>query len=109
MQCLRVFQCGNPMPLEDVPQGYTNRLDTAFSVQNIVEELHYQHPYEAERTGRTDMSGRAEPLVEQGDGGGSDDYYLKRGGGGGGAEGGVAVSLRGGTAPLACGSWRACV
>ena len=28
---------------EDDPEGYTKRLDTAFSVQNIVKELHYQH------------------------------------------------------------------
>ena len=72
---------------EDDPQGYTKRLDTAFSVQNIVEELHYQHSDEAVRTVLNDMSGRAEPFVEQRDEGGSDDYYLKRGGGGG-AEGG---------------------
>ena len=71
---------------EDDPQGYTKRLDTAFSVQNIVEELHYQHSDEAVRTVLNDMSGRAEPFVEQRDEGGSDDYYLKRGGGGGGAE-----------------------
>ena len=74
---------------EDDPQGYTKRLDTAFSVQNIVEELHYQHSDEAVRTVLNDMSGRADPFVEQRDEGGSDDYYLKRGGGGG-AEGGVA-------------------
>ena len=92
---------------EDDPQGYTKRLDTAFSVQNIVEELHYQHSAEAVRTVLNDMSGRAEPFVEQRDEGGSDDYYLKRGGGGG-AEGG-AMALRSETAPLACGSWRACV
>jgi hypothetical protein len=46
---------------EDDPQGYTKRLDTAFSVQNIVEELHYQHSDEAVRTVLNDMSGRAEP------------------------------------------------
>ena len=28
---------------EDDPEGYTKPLDTAFSVQIIVEELHYQH------------------------------------------------------------------
>ena len=50
---------------EDDPQGYTKRLDTAFSVQNIVEELHYQHSDEAVRTVLNDMSGRAEPFVEQ--------------------------------------------
>ena len=52
---------------EDDPQGYTKRLDTAFSVQNIVEELHYQHSDEAVRTVLNDMSGRAEPFVEQRD------------------------------------------
>ena len=77
-------QCASP---GGVPEGYTKRLDTAFSVQNIVEELHYQHSDEAVRTVLNDMSGRAEPFVEQRDDGGSDDYYLKRGGGGG-AEGG---------------------
>ena len=73
---------------EDDPQGYTKRLDTAFSVQNIVEELHYQSVLcgGCVRTVLNDMSGRAEPFVEQRDEGGSDDYYLKRGGGGG-AEG----------------------
>jgi hypothetical protein len=66
-------------------------VDTAFSVQNIVEELHYQHSDmdKAVRTVLNDMSGRAEPFVEQRDEGGSDDYYLKRSGGGG-AEGGGA-------------------
>ena len=49
--------------------------------------VHYQYSAEAVRTVLNDMSGRAEPLVEQRDEGGSDDYYLKRGGGGG-AEGG---------------------
>ena len=74
---------------DDDPEGYTKPLDTAFSVQNIVEELHYQYMYSAEavRTVLNDMSGRAEPFVEQRGEGGSDDYYLKRGGGGG-AEGG---------------------
>ena len=76
---------------EDDPEGYTKRLDIhqapRFRVQNIVEELHYQHSAEAVRTVLNDMSGRAEPFVEQRDEGGSDDYYLKRGGGGG-AEGG---------------------
>ena len=47
-----------------------------------MEELHYQHSDEAVRTVLNDMSGRAEPFVEQRDEGGSDDYYLKRGGGG---------------------------
>ena len=47
----------------------------------------YQHSDKAVRTVLNDMSGRAEPFVEQRDEGGSDDYYLKRGGGGG-AEGG---------------------
>ena len=69
-------------------EGYTKRLDTAFSVQNIVEELHYQHSDEAVHTVLNDMFGRAEPFVEQRDEGGSDDYYLKRGGGGGAVEGG---------------------
>ena len=46
-----------------------------------------QYSAEAVRTVLNDMSGRAEPFVEQRDEGGSDDYYLKRGGGGG-AEGG---------------------
>jgi hypothetical protein len=49
--------------------------------------FHYQYSAEAVRTVLNDMSGRAEPFVEQRDEGGSDDYYLKRGGGGG-AEGG---------------------
>ena len=47
-----------------------------------MEELHYQYSAEAVRTVLNDMSGRAEPFVEQRDEGGSDDYYLKRGGGG---------------------------
>ena len=85
--CVSVWQLN--APLLAVPEGYTKRLDTAFSVQNIVEELHYQYSAEAVRTVLNDMSGRAEPFVEQRDDGGSDDYYLKRGGGGG-AEGGVA-------------------
>ena len=85
--CVSVWQLN--ASLLAVPEGYTKRLDTAFSVQNIVEELHYQHSDEAVRTVLNDMSGRAEPFVEQRDEGGSDDYYLKRGGGGG-AEGGVA-------------------
>ena len=42
----------------------------------------YQHSDKAVRTVLNDMSGRAEPFVEQRDEGGSDDYYLKRGGGG---------------------------
>ena len=56
-------------------------------MQNIVEELDYQHSDEAVRTVLNDMSGRADPFVEQRNEGGSDDYYLKRGGGGG-VEGG---------------------
>ena len=76
-----------PPPASTPPQSVALHLDTAFSVQNIVEELHYQHSAEAVRTVLNDMSGRAEPFVEQRDEGGSDDYYLKRGGGGG-AEGG---------------------
>ena len=93
---------------EDDPQGYTKRLDTAFSVQNIVEELHYQHSARGcAHSARRHVRARAEPFVEQRDEGGSYDYYLKRGGGGG-AEGG-AMALRSETAPLACGSWRACV
>ena len=76
--------------------GYTKRLDTAFSVQNIVEELHYQHSDmdKAVRTvcarcSTTCPAARSplSSLVEQRDEGGSDDYYLKRSGGGG-AEGG---------------------
>ena len=79
--------CGAVMRLfEDDPEGYTKPLDTAFSVQIIVEELHYQHSDEAVRTVLNDMSGRADPFVEQRNEGGSDDYYLKRGGGGGAEE-----------------------
>ena len=80
-----------PPPASTPPQSVALHLDTAFSVQNIVEELHYQHSDmdKAVRTVLNDMSGRAEPFVEQRDEGGSDDYYLKRSGGGG-AEGGGA-------------------
>ena len=83
--CVSVWQLN--APLLAVPEGYTKRLDTAFSVQNIVEEIHYQYSAETVRTVLNDMSGRAEPFVEQRDEGGSYDYYLKCGGGGG-AEGG---------------------
>ena len=80
-----------PPPASTPPQSVALHLDTAFSVQNIVEELHYQHSDmdKAVRTVLNDVSGRAEPFVEQRDEGGSDDCYLKRSGGGG-AEGGGA-------------------
>ena len=73
---------------EDDPQGYTKRLDTAFSVQKIVEELHYQYSAEAVRA-RCSTTRPAAPFVEQRDEGGSrtTTTNLKRGGGGG-AEGG---------------------
>ena len=93
---------------EDDPEGYTKRLDTAFSVQNIVEELHYQHSDEAVRTVLNDMSGRAEPFVEQRE-------CATRAGRTTTTSSAAAVavlravSLRSETAPLACGSWRACV
>ena len=45
--CVSVWQLN--APLLAVPEGYTKRLDTAFSVQNIVEELHYQYSAEAVR------------------------------------------------------------
>ena len=82
--------CGAVMRLfEDDPEGYTKPLDTAFSVQIIVEELHYQHSAErlCAQCSTTCPAARAEPFIEQRDEGGSYDYYLKRGGGGG-AEGG---------------------
>ena len=72
----------------DDPEGYTKCLDSAFSVENVVEhEFDYQHSTEVVRQVLDDMSSRSEPFIEQRDEGGSYDYYLKRGGGGG-AEGG---------------------
>ena len=91
---------------EDDPQGYTKRLDTAFSVQNIVEELHYQHSDEAVRTVLNDMSGRARsPSSSSATRAGRTTTTSSA------AAVAVlrAVSLRSETAPLACGSWRACV
>ena len=73
--CVSVWQLNAPL-LARPARRYTKCLDTAFSVQNIVEELHYQYSAEAVRTVLNDMSGRAEPFVEQRDEGGSDDYYL---------------------------------
>ena len=67
--CVSVWQLN--APLLAVPEGYTKRLATAFSVQNIVEEIHYQYSAETVRTVLNDMSGRAEPFVEQRDEGGS--------------------------------------
>jgi hypothetical protein len=87
-----------PPPASTPPQSVALHLDTAFSVQNIVEELHYQHSDmdKAVRTvcarcSTTCPAARSplSSLVEQRDEGGSDDYYLKRSGGGG-AEGGGA-------------------
>ena len=67
--------------------GGTKCLDSAFSVENVVEQFDYQHSTEAVRQVLDDMSSRSEPFIEQRDEGVSDDYYLKRSGGGG-AEGG---------------------
>jgi hypothetical protein len=85
--CVSVWQLN--APLLAVPEGYTKRLDTAFSVQNIVEELHYQSvlgggcAHGAQRHVRP--RGALRRAARRGRA--SDDYYLKRGGGGG-AEGG---------------------
>ena len=72
----------------DDPEGYTKRLDSAFRVENVVEEFDYQHSTEAVRQVLDDMSSRSEPFIEQRDGGEWDEYYLKRSGGGGAVEGG---------------------
>ena len=71
----------------DDPEGYTKRLDSAFTVENVVEEFDYQHSTEAVRQVLDDMSSRSEPFIEQREGR-SDEYYLKRSGGGGAVEGG---------------------
>ena len=71
----------------DEPEGYTKHLDSAFTVENIVEEFDYQHSTGAVRQVLDDMSSRSEPFIEQREGR-SDEYYLKRSGGGDAVEGG---------------------
>jgi hypothetical protein len=78
-------------------------------VQNIVEELHYQYSAEAVRTVLNDMSGRAEPFVEQRDGRTAGRTTTTSSAAVAAVLRAVAMALSSETAPLACGSWRACV
>jgi hypothetical protein len=96
---------------DDDPEGYTKPLDTAFSVQIIVEELHYQHSAErlcadsARRhvrpRARSPSSSSATRAVRTTTTSSAAVAAVLRA---------VTMALRWSeTAPLACGSWRACV
>jgi len=104
--CVSVWQLN--APLLAVPEGYTKRLDTAFSVQKIVEELHYQYSAEAVRA-RCSTTRPAAPFVEQRDETGLGRLLRTSSAAVAAVLRAVAMALSSETAPLACGSWRACV